>query len=298
MYHFSICMYSFRIFSGFHPYFAEQNNRTMNKRNRILALGSLLLATTLTWAQSDFGVWESVELSTKLNKQFELSLEGELRTHDYSAEIERMTAGIGLSYKNKKIPFLKADIGYSILGMQNPRETTIKYRDDDPTIPKHKNVDASYWYTRHRATASLTGSLKVGRFKFSLRERYQFTHRMAAECSRERYYYFYIPGMISQWDENPEYLTDAKTVKNDHKLRTRLSASYDIKGSKFEPFAEVEIYNQLDNALQFDKIRYTLGTEYKVSKKAKFNLFYRYQDYSDIDDISGHILGLGISMEL
>lgn len=270
----------------------------MNKRNRILGIGCLLLAASTAWAQSDFGVWESLELSTKLNKQLELSVEGELRTHDNSAEVERFTAGIGLSYKNKKVPFLKADVGYTVMSMHNPAETEIKYRDDDPTIPKHKNVDAAYWYTRHRATASLTGSFKLGRFKFSLRERYQFTHRMAAQCDRARYYYMYFPPVIEQWDENAELMVDDKKIKNDQKLRSRLSVSYDIKKSKFEPFAEIEIYNQLDNAMRFDKIRYTVGTDYKVSKQTKFKLFYRYQDYSDVDDISGHILGIGASVEL
>jgi opacity protein-like surface antigen len=77
-----------------------------------------------------------------------------------------------------------------------------------------------------------------------------------------------------------------------------LSVSYDIKKSKFEPYAEVEVYNQLDNAMKFDKIRYTVGTDYKVTKDAKLTLFYRYQDYNDVDDISGHILGVGASIEL
>ena len=182
--------------------------------------------------------------------------------------------------------------------MQNPAETSIKYRDDVLSIPKHMNVDAPYWYTRHRGTASLTGSLKIGRLKLSLRERYQFTYRMTAQCNRERYYYMYFPPLFEMWDETPETLTDNKNTKSDHKLRSRLSVSYDIKKCPFEPFAEVEVYNALDNTFAFDKIRYTLGTDYKVSKKAKIKVYYRYQDYSDIDDISDHILGLGISMEL
>lgn len=267
----------------------------MNIRNRILGIGCLLLASSAAWAQSDFGVWESLELSTKLNKQFELSMEGEYRTHQHSSEVERFTAGLNLSYKNKKVPFLKADIGYVIMSMHNPAETEIKYRDEDPTVPKHKNVDAPYWYTRHRATASLTGSVKWGRVKFSLRERYQFTHRMAAQCERERYGYH---PAFDMWDDVPELLIDDKLAKDDHKLRSRLSVSYDIKKSKFEPYAEVEVYNQLDDAMKFDKIRYTVGTDYKVTKDAKLTLFYRYQDYNDVDDISGHILGVGASIEL
>ena len=47
----------------------------MNKRNRILGIGCLLLAASTAWAQSDFGVWTSVEGSTKLNKKLEFSFE-------------------------------------------------------------------------------------------------------------------------------------------------------------------------------------------------------------------------------
>lgn len=278
---------------------------------RFLGIGCLLLASAAAVAQSDFGVWTSIEASTKLNKQLELSLEAEYRTQDMSTLSERIATGISLSYKNKKIPFLKADVGYSVMSMYGMGETAIKYRTDDDgnfemddegnLIPKHMNVDSPYWYTRHRATASLTASVKWGRFKFSLRERYQFTHRMRSYCDRERWYYktykkeFYL-------DDDPEsddysYMTDEKKSKSDHKLRSRLAVSYDIKKCPFEPFAEVEVYNELDNAFAYDKIRYTVGTDYKINKEHKLTLYYRYQDYADIDEVSGHVLGVGYAFE-
>lgn len=289
----------------------------MKTMKRIFGIGCLLLAASTAIAQSDFGVWASIEGSTKLNKSLELSIEGEYRTQDMSAKTERIATGITLSYKNKKVPFLKADIGYSTMSMYGLGEETIKYEtlgdgnyeldDNGRPIPKHKNVDAPYWYTRHRATASLTGSFKWGRFKFSLRERYQFTHRMRSYCDRTRWYYnpFHeiIPGTEEYFlDELPEsdeysYMTDEKKAKSDHKLRSRLSVSYDIKKCPLEPYLEIEVYNQLDNAFAYDKIRYTVGTEYKINKQNKLKLYYRYQDYADIDEVSGHVLGLGYAFE-
>ena len=277
---------------------------------RFLGIACLLLAAATAVAQSDFGVWTSIEGSTKLNKQLELSLEAEYRTQDMSSLSERIATGISLSYKNKKIPFLKADVGYSVMSMHGLGETAIKYRTDDDGnfIPKHMNVDAPYWYTRHRATASLTGSVKWGRFKFSLRERYQFTHRMRSYCDRERWYYDpyhkMFPEDVPEYyvDDDPEsddysYMTDEKKSKSDHKLRSRLAVSYDIKKCPFEPFAEVEVYNELDNAFAYDKIRYTVGTDYKINKEHKLTLYYRYQDYADIDEVSGHVLGVGYAFE-
>jgi hypothetical protein len=277
---------------------------------RIFGIGCLLLATTMAMAQSDFGVWTNIEGSTKLNKSLELSLEGEFRTQEMSAVVERIATGISLSYKNKKVPFLKADVGYSVMSMYGLSESNTKYLTDDDDnyvlgddgnlIPKHENRDAAYWYTRHRATVSLTGSVKWGRFKFSLRERYQFTHRMRSYCDRYRYYYY---ESLKKWDyelpdfEQPEQLTDEKKSKSDHKLRSRLAVNYDIKKCPFEPFAEVEVYNELDNHFAFNKVRYTIGTEYKINKEHKLKLYYRYQDYADIDEVSGHILGLGYAFE-
>ena len=291
----------------------------MKSIKRILGTGCLVLAATTMVAQSDFGVWTSIEGSTKLNKKLELSLEGEYRTQDMSSMTERASGAVNLSYKDKNfLPFLKADVGYTYMYMHYPAETAIKYETDDEGnfefddegnfIPKHKNVDAAYWTARHRATASLTGSFKLGRFKFSLRERYQYTYRMPSQCDRVRWYYdpFHnlMPDDIPEYylDEDPEsddysYMTDEKSAKSDHKLRTRLSVDYDIKKCPFAPFAEIEIYNELDKAFAFDKIRYTVGTEYKIDKKNKLKVFYRYQDYADIDEVSGHVVGLGYAFE-
>ena len=209
--------------------------------------------------------------------------------------------------------------------MQYMPETEVKYRTDDEgnyelddegnRIPKHMNVDAAYWTARHRATASLTGSFKLGRFKFSLRERYQYTYRMAAECDRVRWYYdpysamfpdlelpeYYLDDQPLNGDGTPNedysYRTDIKDAKSDHKLRSRLQVSYNIKGFPFEPFVEVEVYNELDKAFALDKVRYTVGTEYKINKKNKLKVYYRYQDYADIDEVNGHVLGLGYAFE-
>ena len=278
----------------------------MKSIKRFLGIGCLLLGAGAAWAQSDFGVWTSVEGSTKLNKKLELSVEGEYRTQDMSSMTERISGAANLSYKDKNfLPFLKADVGYTFMYMNYPGETGIKYLEDDNgnpelddegnAIPKHMNVDAPYWTARHRATASLTGSVKWNRFKFSLRERYQYTYRLAAQCDRTRYYYF---APFEQWDmENPEQMVDDKAAKSDHKLRSRLSVSYDIKKCPFEPYAEVEVYNELDNAFAFDKVRYTVGTEYKINKEHKLKVFYRYQDYADYDEVGVHVLGLGYAFE-
>lgn len=277
----------------------------------------VLLATPClsAFAQGEgLGFWTDVEGETKLAKGLGLSIEAGYRARDNFSASDRASVGVSLSYKNKRIaPWLKVDAGYSFIYKNTPGKTSIKYMTDG-TTPKHKNVDDAYWGPRHRATASLIGSFKAGRFKIGLRERYQYTYRVATTCDRTRYYYNPLYDLfkdvnpdIEEWylnedptDEDYSYMKDAKNPKSYHKLRSRLAVSYDIRKSKFEPFAEVELFNDLVNRMAVDKIRYTLGTDYKLSKTSKLSVYYRYQDEAssdDDDESGGHIIGLGYSFD-
>ena len=291
-------------------------NEVIIKKTRALFFAVLLAFPLLgIHAQGDgVGLWTDVEGETKLSKGLGLSFDAGYRARDNFAASDRASVGVGLSYKNKTLaPWLKVDAGYTFIYKNTPGKTTIKYLTDG-TTPKHMNVDAAYWGPRHRATASLTGSFKVGRFKLSLRERYQYTYRVATTCQRTRYYYNPLYDLfkdinpdIEEWylnedatDEDYSYMTDAKNPKHYHKLRSRFAASYDIRKSKFEPFAEVEAFNDLTSNFALEKMRYTIGTDYKLSKTSKLSLYYRYQsEFSDDDDdeTGGHIVGLSYSFD-
>ena len=34
-----------------------------------------------------------------------------------------------------------------------------------------------------------------------------------------------------------------------------------------------------------------------INKQNKLKIYYRYQDYADVDEVSGHVLGLGYAFE-
>lgn len=257
---------------------------------------------------NDLGLWTSIEGSTKLAPGVNLSLEAEYRMRDNISVTDRASFGASLSYKNKKlVPWLKANLGYTFIYKNYPAETGIKY-ELDGTTPKHMNVDDPYWGARHRGAATLSGSWKAGRFKIGLRERYQFTYTAAATCNRVRWYYnpFYefFPDEVDKWyinddknDPDYSYFIDDKNPKYDNKIRSRFDVSYDIRNSKFEPFAEMEMFNDLDRNFAINKIRWTLGTDYKFTKKAKLTLYYRFQDRSDEDEMGGHVIGVGYSFD-
>ena len=279
----------------------------------IITVFGLALPLTAQTDAADLGLWTSIEGSTKLAPGIGLSLDAGYRMRDHISTTDRASVGASLSFKNKAlVPWLKADVGYTFIYKKNPSETTVKYEKDDDgletTTPKHKNVDAAYWGAKHRATASLAGSWKAGRFKIGLRERYQYTYTAAATCERTRWYYnpFYeiAPEEVEEWYVNDDvndaeysYFTDSKNPKSDNKLRSRFDVSYNIKHCKFEPFAEMEMYNDLDQGFAIDKIRWTIGTDYKLSKTSKFSFYYRFQDHSDDDEVGGHVIGVGYSFD-
>ena len=131
-------------------------------------------------AQSDdFGLDFSLEAQKKLSKQWSLSLEGEYRSRNNAKTNDRWSIGLGVDYKVAK--WLKASAGYTLLYDNNERISYFERTDDavlegDAEVGDPKKC-AQYWGTRHRFNVSLTASQKWGDFKFSLRERWQYTYR-------------------------------------------------------------------------------------------------------------------------
>ena len=84
-----------------------------------------------------------------------------------------------------------------------------------------------------------------------------------------------------------------RTAKGKNQLRSRLEISYDKKHALFTPYASVELYN----AWAVEKVRYTIGTDIRLSKHHSLNAFYRFQDMKSVDaddyDPDMHYLGVG-----
>jgi hypothetical protein len=94
---------------------------------------------------------------------------------------------------------------------------------------------------------------------------------------------------------------DQTTEEQDSYFRYRAKADYDIKGSKIIPYVSYEVFHDLKQNY-FDKIRYTGGIAYALNKSNELSLFYRLQDYLELNSIedkkeSLNILGLGYSLK-
>lgn len=265
---------------------------------------------------SDFGVWTSVGVEKKINKKWSVEFESELRTADALNEVSRYSFGLSTSYK--VCSWLKADAGYTLLRDYTRSSSSLQWKEDVYNHEDGEDVyawseyeldkNADFWRTRHRVNVSLTGSVKIDRFKISLRERWQYTYQ--PEVSYDKTEYDVIRYNIDEWgwaqemmglveqdgylwkvNEEGEAKRSSKRGKGSNVLRSRLQVAYDIKNVPFEPYASCEMYHD-DSGLK--KTRYTIGGDYKIAKTHSIGLYYRYQDFSGSDEgESTHILGLG-----
>ena len=93
--------------------------------------------------------------------------------------------------------------------------------------------------------------------------------------------------------KEPINYTITKDIKSKDRvvLRSKLSASYDIKNFPIDIFASVEYGCGLNYTK--NKWKYTAGYDYKIDKSNKISMYYRYNRENDEFDTNGHIIGLG-----
>lgn len=236
---------------------------------RLLLLLVLLSLPVSLLAQSDFGLWYSVGAEKKIDKKWTVGVEGEFRTRNNGRTADRWDVGVSADYKIVK--GLKASVGYDLIYQNMAEKITFN------TDGSYNNWRPSFWTPRHRFHADLTGSVDVGRFKFSLRERWQYTYRPEATTTRYDF-------DNSQWEET----TVSGRARN--VLRSRLQVAWNPRHCPVDPYANVELFNSWN----LTKTRYTLGADWRVAKHHLVGLYYRYQHVSDASENqpNEHIVGL------
>jgi len=238
-----------------------------------LILTLLATAATLqTHAQSDdFGIWTEADVEKKISKKLTLDGSFELRTRDDGfGELDRWSVGVGATYK--LTDWLKASVGYVFLNDNNHKvnDSGKKYAD--------------YWGQRHRFNVSLTASQDFGNLTVSLRERWQYTYRPEKTVQR------YSNVDNDDWDYGEA--RDMKTYegKGSNKWRNRLQLKYKLS-KQWRPYVNAE---STIGGSGLDKMRYAVGTEYRLSKQHSFDVKYLYQHvYKDDTEGNRHVLGIG-----
>ena len=247
----------------------------MGKCKLTAILATLLIIVTGTTPfkamADDSGLIVSAGAEKKFNKKTTISLEGEFRSRNDFRTADRLAFTLSAQYKLTS--WLKADAGYQLLVDNNAQKLTLNPEGT------YNNWRPSYWATRHRAFASLTGSFKVNRVSFSLRERYRYTFRPGHTTSR----YDFDNG---RWEDTQV------SSKHKHTLRSRLKMSWDIPKCKVDPWASVELFN----SFSIEKTRLQVGADYTWKKKHAIEAFYRYQIVNNNDDeeqTNAHYVGVG-----
>ena len=259
---------------------------------------ALLLAAPIFAQKDDFGAWLEVEAEKKLSKKTDLTFGIGMRANDNLGEVSRANAFIGVS--RKVCDYLKIGATYQYISDLNRMEVKEDYKKSDATKLNGYNVDESFHRAKHRFSFDLSSKVKVGRFTFSLRERYQFTHSLSKDIKRIRYRdkapAGYSEPTISiggiNWMIPSEAGTDRKDQKFSHLLRSRIGVEYDIKGCPLTPFATYEIKTSLQDGGATEATRLIVGTDWKIDKKNTLSVAYLFDDGHYSDDANIHAVSV------
>jgi hypothetical protein len=236
------------------------------KHNRVVAL---LLAALSLCSVSSQELWTTADIDISLAKKLKADVEVECRTTDQIYNVSRLSMSMGLSYRLLK--YLKIGVIYAFIYDHNGNE----YDDDDVYTPY-------YWQPRQRLQGFLTGNYRVGRWSFLLRELYQYTYH------RERITTVSFDFLTNEW-------ALAQTIDTKHRgyLRSKVGVEYNIRKCPFTPFASCELYHDVSD-FAMSKVRYTIGSDYKLNSHNSLQLFYRYIDDKD----HTHVIGVGYTFKL
>lgn len=113
--------------------------------------------------QPDFGIWYDVGVEKNLNKKFDLTLDGVLRTNANAAQTDQFYLESGISYKMNK--YIAASLNYRWI---------------------YKHEEGSVFYSRYRWFTDVKLSYPLNRLKFSARLRYQNQYKSNYESEKDK----------------------------------------------------------------------------------------------------------------
>ena len=231
----------------------------------IICLPIYTMAQTPVSLDSELGGRLSFGIDKKIVKGLHFSLEEEVRMDNNFSCFNRLHTTAALHYK--VFPYLKVGIGYALI---NPYSST----------------NNAFKNTRHRLMLDASGTIRFGMWQLSLKERFQLTHRT---------------GDFNVY-QNPSNLMA---------LKSRLTLKY--KGlQRWTPYAYVELRNTLNapvikayyNGTSYltssgsiygepgwfldgfegcyvNRIRGSLGTEYRINRRNSIDLYLLLDHVSD-----------------
>lgn len=235
---------------------------------RLLVLAILLLPlagaaqTVMEW-----GTRTSVEANYKISKGVHLYAEEEMRTRNAVFEDVRTT--LGFTYKPVKA--FKMGVGYTLINAK-------------------KLSTGEFKAPRHRVFADFSGTLRAGYFQFTLKERFQLTHRSGAFNAYEK-----TPNALAvkskltlkytAWRITEPYLSvEVRTALNEPWGKVSGEPEWNSKGTKvhydYQPTGYTHVYN--------NRYRGELGVNFELGRSHALKPFVLLDYCTDYDlDING-----------
>lgn len=239
-----------------------------------LLLLVLLAFSSIAYSQDsvlvrDFETWSGVSLKKSfLEKKLDFQLTQEFRLNSNSTHIDNYFTELTGEYEIFK--GFEAGLGYRFI----------------------RNNKKDGYVNEQRLNADLSYKHKLERLELGYRFRYQ--NRNEIGVSR---------------DEGDDPIS---------KYRFRLKVGYNIKNWKLDPYLSSEVFyatevsrvnyvpsiTEEENIAGFQKLRFTLGTSYKLNDNFKLNGFYRFErEFKTYPTVyytpaSYHIVGLNLEIKL
>ena len=304
---------------------------------------SVLAADDTDPAHPEGGLWLGASVSYDITSRLSTEVEAGARLESGFSTFDRYDAAFGLQYKALK--WLKVGAGYdfirdysagegpTVVYKKDPNSPDgIRHDSDSNSVVNGYNVEGDYWRTKHRVYVDLTEKWKVGRFGFSLRERYQFTHYAPVSDVEFKYrdelerlpsvgytspwagaHADYVPAGVASFvgpyvDEYGDFywygLTDikAKDSKSKHYLRTRLAVDYNIRHCPVTPFVSYEPAFDLGDSFSVVRHRAMAGIDWNFTrdKRHTFTFAYLYQHgaQEEIGSSDLHVVSIGYKLSL
>ena len=209
----------------------------------------------------------SIGLDKKIVKGLHLSLEEELRWDDNFSSFNRLHTTAALQYK--VLPYLKVGVGYALI---NP----------------YSSSSGAFKDTRHRLMLDATGTVRFGLWQLSLKERFQITHRtgdfniyqnptnLMALKSRLTLKY----KGFQRW--TPYVYFELRNTLNAPVISALYNSTYGVymtySGSST---GEAGWFLEGFDGCYVNRLRGSLGTEYKIDRHNTLNLYVLLDHVSD-----------------
>lgn len=260
----------------------------------LTSLGAWLVTPSGVVLADDFGTGIEVEATHKIGKKLKVGVTGEYRTQNGLEEIEneRWSLGADVSYKlyNKKSSKWSASAaaGYVFIDRYKMAHWKESFDASESSPYRLKHID-SYWSKRHRGYVQASLSREVGKnWEFTLRERYQYTYTMESDPVLRLHYKSADGETYSPTNKVQSTKVYGGTDKQ--LLRSRLQAKWSKKKLPWKPFANIEVLNDVKDGFRLDQTRYTIGTDYKLTKSSTVGIIYRFKDKNSDDEEGGHLV--------